>query len=338
MYSDTFDPTGNSGTGSVTSTRPDGVHAPGNKATATQSRMEEIIAGLEQPGAAISPKYFYDTRGSELFEQITRLPEYYPTRTERRIMEEFAAPMAGSVPPSSTVIELGAGNCEKALRLCETLRPSCFVAVDISDAFLHESVARLRRQLPSVDIRAVAADLAHHIELPADLPMRPRLVFYPGSSISNFDRPQALELLSRIRRLAGDDGALLIGVDLLKEVHIMEAAYNDSAGVTAAFNLNALSHVNQLVGSDFCAAHWRHHAFFNATESRIEMHLEATVETVVHWPGGERRFMRGERIHTENSYKYRREDFIELLARAGFSHAQTWHDEHRWFGVMLARP
>lgn len=329
MYTDTFDPARRSGTGDAASE---------NGTQATQRQVDEIIAGLTQPQAAISPKYFYDARGSVLFEHITRLPEYYPTRTERQIMDEFAVPMARSIPPAGTVIELGAGNCEKARRLCEALRPACFVAVDISEEFLHESVVRLRRQLPSVDVRAVAADLAHDITLPADLPQQPRLVFYPGSSISNFDRPQSLELLTRIRRLARDDGALLIGVDLVKEVSIMEAAYNDSAQVTAAFNLNILNHVNRLVGSDFCVPQWRHCSFFNATESRIEMHLQATTDTVVHWPGGERRFARGERIHTENSYKYRPEDLVELLAQAGFGHTQTWHDERRWFGVILARP
>ncbi|HUW36614.1 MAG TPA: L-histidine N(alpha)-methyltransferase [Rhodocyclaceae bacterium] len=299
---------------------------------------KEISAGLVQPGARISPKYFYDARGSELFEMITELPEYYPTRTEREIMAAHAADIGRRVGAGGTVIELGAGNCEKARDLCGLLRPARFVAVDIAAEFLQEAVERLRSAFPGLDARAVAADLTAKIVLPADLPRERRLVFYPGSSIGNFDPPQALDLLVRIRQLLDDDGALLIGVDLEKDVAVLEAAYDDAVGVTAAFNLNVLNHVNRLLGSDFDPGQWRHHAFYNAQASRIEMHLEAATEVRVRWPGGERFFAHGERIHTENSYKYRIGSFIELLNRAGFRHAETWTDERRWFAVVLARP
>ncbi|MBA3034639.1 MAG: L-histidine N(alpha)-methyltransferase [Gammaproteobacteria bacterium] len=296
-----------------------------------------IIAALLEPHARISPKYFYDVRGSALFEDITRLPEYYLTRTERAVMATHGADIARKVGAGRTAIELGAGSCEKARALCELIEPARFIAVDISAEFLHEGVAGLRAAFPALDVRAVAADLTQEIVLP-DIPRAQRLVFYPGSSIGNFAPPDALNLLVRVRHLLDDDGALLIGVDLVKDVAVLEAAYNDAANVTAAFNRNILSHINQLIGSDFDLRQWQHRAFFNAAESRIEMHLEAAADTLVRWPGGERRFARGERIHTEHSHKYRREDFVALLARAGFPQAEVWTDERQWFAVILARP
>lgn len=298
----------------------------------------EIIHGLTQAAPSLSPKYFYDARGSALFEQITVLPEYYPTRVERSIMAGHGPDIALSLGTGSTVIELGAGNCDKARALCELLAPKRFVAVDISEAFLHEAVASMRASFPDIAIQALAADLTADIALPADLPLAQRLVFYPGSSIGNFDPLQALALLSRMRGLLGDDGALLIGVDLVKDVSVLHAAYNDAAGITAAFNLNALAHVNQLIGSDFDVAQWQHVAFFNPVASRIEMHLQASTDTLVRWPGGGRSFARGERIHTENSYKYQVDDFVDLLQRAGLPRAQVWTDAQAWFAVVLARP
>jgi len=297
----------------------------------------EIIAALCAARAAISPKHFYDASGSALFERITRLPEYYPTRTERSIMETHGREIGNRIAAGATVIELGAGNCEKARTLCASIQPKCFVAVDISADFLHEAVAGLRSSFPALDVRTVVADLNDEIILPADVPAEQRLVFYPGSSIGNFDPEPALDLLRRIRRLAGDAGALLVGVDLIKDDAILDAAYNDAEGVTAAFNLNALAHLNRLIGSDFDLRDWRHVAFFNRARSRIEMHLEAVIDTRVCWPGGERLFRRGERIHTENSYKYDIEEFAVLLDRAGFKQASCWTDPRQWFAVFLAQ-
>ena len=299
---------------------------------------DEIVDGLMRKAARIAPKYFYDARGSELFGAITELPEYYPTRTERAIMAAHADDIGRRIGTGGTVIELGAGNCEKGRSLCELIHPARFVAVDISAEFLQEAAKSLRAALPELDIRALAADLTGQLVMPSDLPRQQRLVFYPGSSIGNFDPPQALDLLSRIRRLLENDGALLIGVDLEKDISVLEAAYDDAAGITAAFNLNVLSHVNRLLDSDFDPGWWRHLAFYNAGESRIEMHLEAVADVRVRWSGGERSFARGEQIHTENSYKYRIGDFIELLARAGLHRAEAWTDERRWFAVILARP
>ena len=298
----------------------------------------EIVDGLMQPLATISPKYFYDARGSALFEEITRLPEYYPTRTERAIMQRHGAEIARRLGPGRTVIELGAGNCEKARELCETVAADRFVAIDISEDFLHQSVAWLRTEMPTLEVHAVAADLSAAIVLPPEVPRERRLVYYPGSSIGNFDPPQALGLLTRMRHLLQDDGALLIGVDLRKEVAVLEAAYDDAAGVTAAFNLNVLSHLNRLIGSDFALSDWRHRAFYNAAASRIEMHLEAVADCAVNWSGGGRAFARGERIHTENSYKVDIEGFVHQLDEAGFHRSVVWTDEQRWFAVVLACP
>ncbi|MFY3384980.1 L-histidine N(alpha)-methyltransferase [Paracidovorax sp. MALMAid1276] len=299
---------------------------------------DDITHGLSQRPASISPKYFYDQQGSRLFEAITRLPEYYPTRTEHALMQQHAGDIARSVGAGRTLIELGAGNCQKARTLCQLVRPACFVGVDISADYLREAVAGLQTDLPWLDARAVGGDMTHGVQLPADIPRAGRLVFYPGSSIGNFDPPHAMELLAHMRELVDDDGGLLIGIDLPKDVQVLEAAYDDAAGVTAEFNRNVLRHVNRLIGSDFDLDQWQHRAFFNPQESRIEMHLEARADSRVRWPGGGRVFEQGERIHTENSYKYPLPVFTAMLERAGFSEAQAWTDERGWFAVVHARP
>ena len=298
----------------------------------------DLVAGLLATPASVSPKYFYDARGSELFGDITQLPEYYPTRTEQQIMATHGSAMAQQIGPVGTVIEWGAGNCAKACQLCALLAPERFVALDISVDCLQAGAEQLQAQCPAVEVQALAADLTADLTLPPDLPLERRLVFYPGSSIGNFDPPQALVLLQRMRALLGTDGALLIGIDLVKPVEVLEAAYNDAAGVTAAFNRNLLRHAHRLIGSDFGERDWAHHAFFNAERSRIEMHLKALREVVVHWPGHTRHFAQGETIHTENSHKFRLDRFSEMLAQAGFSQVQTWTDARGWYAVVLARP
>ncbi|WP_298211618.1 L-histidine N(alpha)-methyltransferase [Acidovorax sp.] len=302
------------------------------------SPTDDITHGLSQQPARISPKYFYDQRGSQLFEEITRLPEYYPTRTETALMQQHAADIVRAVGTGRTLVELGAGNCQKARTLCQLVQPACFVGVDISADFLQAAVQGLRNDFPGLDARAVSGDMTRGVTLPGDIPRTGRLVFYPGSSIGNFDPSHAIDLLAHMRELIDDDGGLLIGIDLPKDVDVLEAAYDDAAGVTAAFNRNVLTHVNRLIGSDFDEQQWQHRAFFNQGESRIEMHLEALADAEVRWPGGTRRFERGERIHTENSYKYPLEVFTGMLARAGFSKAQAWTDERGWFAVVHARP
>ena len=300
-------------------------------------RYTDITHGLCQRPARISPKYFYDQQGSQLFEAITQLPEYYPTRTENALMRHHAAAIARAVGSGRVLIELGAGSCRKARALCETVRPSCFVGVDISADFLEDSVASLQRDLPWLDARAVGGDITQGVDLPSDIPRAGRLVFYPGSSIGNFDPPHALELLGHMRELVDDDGGLLIGIDLPKDVAILEAAYDDGAGVTAEFNRNVLRHVNRLIGSDFDLAQWQHRAFFNREDSRIEMHLEAQRAVRVAWPGGQREFSAGERIHTENSYKFTPQSFADLLASAGYRDVAHWSDSRGWFSIFSAR-
>lgn len=302
------------------------------------SPTDDITRGLNQRPARISPKYFYDQHGSRLFEEITRLPEYYPTRTETALMQQHAADIARAVGVGRTLVELGAGNCQKARTLCRLVQPACFVGVDISADFLQAAVQGLRDDFPGLDARAVGGDMTQGVALPDDIPRTGRLVFYPGSSIGNFDPPHALDLLAHMRELIDDDGGLLIGIDLPKDVDVLEAAYDDAAGVTAAFNRNVLRHVNRLIGSNFDVEQWQHRAFFNQGESRIEMHLEAMADFEVHWPGGGRRFDQGERIHTENSYKYPLRVFTDMLERAGFSQAQAWTDDRGWFAVVHARP
>jgi L-histidine N-alpha-methyltransferase len=297
---------------------------------------DDLRQGLLQPQARISPKYLYDARGCALFEQITRLPEYYPTRTEAAILADARPAMARALRGCEVLIELGAGNCEKVRALCRDLRPRCFVGVDIAGDFLRQAVRRLADEFPGLHALAVQADITAPVQLPPDVPLAGRVVFYPGSSIGNFDPADALAMLRRMHGLLGPDGGLLIGIDLPKPRRWLEPAYDDAQGVTARFNLNVLRHVNTLIGSDFDEDDWVHQAFFNAEHSRIEMHLRARRALAVAWPGGARRFAAGETIHTENSYKYPLPHFQDMLAQAGFGASQAWTDARQWFAMVHA--
>ncbi|WP_139841809.1 MULTISPECIES: L-histidine N(alpha)-methyltransferase [unclassified Janthinobacterium] len=306
-------------------------------ASATPVTIAEISAGLLARDAWTSPKYLYDALGSKLFEAICALPEYYPTRTEAAIFARHGAEIAHAVGPGSTLIDLGAGNCAKAASLFPLLHPAQYVAVDISYDFLSESLSRLQQRFPHIEMTGLGLDFSSRLDLPDSVREARRLFFYPGSSIGNFAPEQATAFLRRLRANADGDGGLLIGVDLIKEDAILDAAYDDALGVTAAFNLNMLRHVNGLIGADFDVRAWQHQGFFNADENRVEMHLEARSEQVVHWKGGQRRFAKGERIHTEDSYKYTRATFVGLLEQAGFSTVQVWTDPQQWFAVIYAR-
>ena len=300
--------------------------------------MAEAEAGLLARPSRLPPKFFYDALGSRLFDAITELPEYTPTRTEAAIfaahLDEIAAAVRLAVGPDATLVDLGAGNCEKAERLLDPLAVAHYVAVDISAAHLRAALERLQRLRPQLDITGVGLDFSAALTLPAGVVAGPALVFYPGSSIGNFAPDAALRLL-RDARAAAAGGALLIGVDLVKPVDVLEAAYDDALGVTAAFNLNLLRHLNRLLGADFEVRDWHHVARFDLAASRIEMHLEARRALAVRWPGGERNFAAGERIHTEDSYKWTRDGFEALLREAGFGRIQTWTDQAGWFAVML---
>ena len=299
------------------------------------AERSEIEAGLLRAAAQASPKYLYDRLGSHLFEAITELPEYYPTRTEAAIFERHGAAMAERIGVGATLIDLGAGSCIKAAKLFPLLEPARYVAVDISVDFLHDALRRVQREHPLLDIVGLGQDFSGDLELDSDLIHDRAAFFYPGSSIGNFTPAEALAFLRRVRSRA-DGGGLLIGVDLVKPATILEPAYDDALGVTAAFNLNLLRHLNALIGSDFQPQQWRHVAFFNAADARIEMHLEARQPLTVTWPGGERHFAAGERIHTENSHKYTPARFANLLADAGFGAGQHWCDPQGWFAVFWA--
>ena len=295
----------------------------------------EIIAGLMAESPWVSPKYFYDPLGSHLFEAITELPEYYLTRTEKKLLAGHIDEIARAVGTGPTLIDLGAGNCEKAKSLLGALAPAQYVAVDISVDFLHGCLESLQLVFPRMDILGVGVDFSTALRLPEAVRDGRRLFFYPGSSIGNFTPEEALAFLKQIRRQC-HGGGLLIGVDLVKSEAVLNAAYDDALGVTAAFNLNLLRHLNALIGSDFAIADWKHHAFYNAPRSRIEMHLEAKRDVMVRWHGGGKTYDRGQRIHTENSYKYTLPDFKAMLAQAGFGRVHAWTDENEWFALCLA--
>lgn len=295
----------------------------------------ELAQGLMEARATLAPKFLYDALGSRLFDAITELDEYYPTRTEAAIFLQHAGAMAASLGQGLTLVDLGAGNGAKAARLFSVLRPRRYVAVDISVDFLRQALDGLQRSHADVEMIGVGMDFSSRLELPPEVGEGPRVVFYPGSSIGNFSPPQAEEFLARAHR-ESRGGHLLIGVDLVKDERWLVPAYDDVLGVTAAFNLNLLRHVNTRLGSDFDVRDWRHVALYDAQLSRIEMHLEARHWLRVHWRDGERSFVPGERIHTENSYKWSPEGFAALLRRAGFGVLRRWTDERGWFGVWLA--
>ncbi len=297
---------------------------------------DEIARGLRARPARVAPKYFYDLLGSRLFDAITALDEYYPTRTEAAIFAAHAQEMAAACGRGRPLVDLGAGNCAKAAALFPALAPSQYVAVDISVDFLREALAALQQRHPALPMLGLGMDFSSVLDLPTTVQGGPRTLFYPGSSIGNFTPDEALVLLRRMHAACAG-GTLLIGVDLVKDKALLEAAYDDALGVTAAFNLNLLRHVNHLLGADFDLRQWRHVALFDRAASRIEMHLEARVALSVNWPGGERRFAAGERLHTENACKYQPQGFEALLRDAGFRATRCWCDARGWFAVFAAQ-
>lgn len=296
----------------------------------------ELAAGLLKANASIAPKYFYDELGSRLFEAICELPEYPLLRTERAIFDVFMPAIADEVGRGSVLVDLGAGNCEKAESLFPWLGPSQYVAVDIAAAFLRGRLEQLAMRHPQLEVVGIAHDFTSSLQLPPPVRRAPRLLFYPGSSIGNFAPDAALRFLERTRQAAGHDGHLLIGADLVKDKRLLDLAYDDPLGVTAAFNLNVLRNVNALLESDFDVADWRHVAFFDPHSSRIEMHLEARCEVTVGWPGGARSFAAGDRIHTESSYKYTSQKLHQMLESAGYGSMRLFVDDARSFAVALA--
>jgi dimethylhistidine N-methyltransferase len=301
----------------------------------------ELTQGLCAPAASVSPKFFYNELGSSLFEAITALDEYYPTRTEAAIFKASYPQIAAAVSvrgiKNPCLIDLGAGNCAKASALIPHIEPRQYVPVDISVEFLQAAAEQVQMNFPALDIVGLGMDFSAGLKLPRQVQAHDRVFFYPGSSIGNFHPGQALDFLRHIADpKQGKACGLLLGIDLVKDTAVLEEAYDDALGVTAAFNKNLLRNLNTLLQSDFDVRQWRHVALFDREQSRIEMHLEAACDLMVSWPGHQRRFSAGERIHTECSYKYTLEGMKALLHQAGFSHVEHWTDPKQWFALFWA--
>ncbi|GIV62592.1 MAG: dimethylhistidine N-methyltransferase [Rhodothermaceae bacterium] len=296
----------------------------------------EVLDGLRQPQKTLPSKYFYDERGSLLFDEITRLPEYYLTRTELAIMTRYVAEMAACLGPRCLLVEYGSGSSLKTRILLDHLPDvAAYVPVDISRAHLEAAAARLAEEYPDLRILPVCADYTASFELPdPGVPFHRVAVYFPGSTIGNFTPEEARAFLERIAGVAGPGGGLLIGVDLRKDPVVIEPAYNDARGVTAAFNRNILVHLNRLLGTGFDPEAFAHRAFFNEDESRIEMHLVSLKDQCVRLDGETIPIRRGETILTEYSYKYTPEAFATLAESAGFRVERVWTDEARYFSVQ----
>ncbi len=296
-----------------------------------------IHTDLLAPTASISPRYFYDAMGCVLYEAITHLPEYYPTQTEIAILRDATPTIASELGIGAQLIDLGSGDSVKAAKLLLPLQCAAYVAVDIARSAITSALPKLAKIAPHVALSGVVTDFASKLDLHGTLSEAPRLFFYPGSSIGNFDPTAALEFLKRIRAhcRSGKD-ALLIGVDSVKETARLNLAYDDPLGVTAAFNLNVLRHVNALSNTNFDVAQWKHVGYFNSAAARIEMHLEAREALTVQVGVAQRRFHAGERIHTENSYKYTRQSFEAQLHSAGFKVGHYFTDVAADFHVFMA--
>jgi dimethylhistidine N-methyltransferase len=299
--------------------------------------LDDVHAGLGGTPKALSPKYFYDDRGSALFEAICELPEYYPTRTELALMRGSVAAMAASLGDNCVLIEFGSGAGVKTEVLLQALHPAAYVPVDISAAALRAAALRLAAAFPRTPVIAVCADYMQPLEIPGleAYGMARRVIYFPGSTIGNLTPGEALAFLRDARRLAGPGGAMLVGVDLKKDPAVLHAAYNDAQGVTAAFNLNLLHRINRELDADFDPAQFRHVAFYDAAAGRIEMHLESLCAQTVTVGGRRFVFAAGERLHTENSCKYAVEEFRQLAAEAGFRPQQVWVDPLHYFAVHL---
>jgi len=297
-----------------------------------------LVAALRAHPASIAPKYFYDELGAALYGAICELPEYYATRTERSIFEANRAEIANAIGAGGQFVDLGAGDGAKAEAWLPYLVPKRYVAVDIAGHALKRTLERLAPRFPDVKMTGVVTDFTSGLDLEADLTAEPVAFFYPGSSIGNFTPEDSIELLRRVQAYCArrPGSGLLIGVDTKKSRARLEAAYDDRLGVTALFNRNVLNHVNRLIGSDFDVAAFRHRAFYAEDRARIEMHLEALNDHAVTLDGAPRRFAEGERIHTENSYKYAPDEFDTLLALAGFATVRRWLDANGDFAVFWA--
>ena len=296
--------------------------------------QKEVAEGLSKSQKQLPSKYFYDEKGSDLFEQIARLDEYYLTRCEKEILQKNIKEIADYIGSDVMLIELGSGSSYKTRFLLEELSDlSTYIPVDISEEFLLKTVNRLRLEYPKISIIPVFADYTSRFELPITEGSRQKqVVFFPGSTIGNFDPQEAQEFLRNIAGITGENSEMLIGVDLKKEIDVLESAYNDQQGVTAEFNKNILAHINRQLDANFEIEKFRHKAFYNEEAGRIEMHLVSTEKQMVSVGDHEIGFEEGESIHTENSYKYSLEEFEELVAD-WYSIEKVWTDEKKYFSM-----
>ncbi len=309
-------------------------------ASEAASFREAVLEGLARRPKAVPCKFLYDARGSDLFERICGLEEYYPTRTEKAIMQAHGAAMAEAIGPRALVIEYGSGSSDKTRLLLDALEaPAGYVPIDISRSALEQAARRLARRYPALPVRPVCADYTEALTLP-DLPgpAARRVVYFPGSTIGNFEPARAGAFLARMAEAAGAGGGLLIGVDLKKSAHVLEAAYNDRAGVTAAFNKNLLRRINRELGGQFDLDRFAHRAVYDAARGCIEMRLVSRAAQAVRVDGHVVRFAAGEHVRTERSYKYAPEGFAALAARAGLHVEQVWTDDAGLFSVQLLAP
>ena len=304
-------------------------------APSTGSFLEDVLQGLSRKQKTLPAKYFYDERGSQLFEAICELPEYYPTRTELALMRECAGDMAARIGPKTLLIEYGSGSSTKTPILIDALQPAAYLPIDISREQLAHAALALADRRPELPVLAVCADYTEPFSLPNcdDLDFQRKLVYFPGSTIGNFDRDETHRFLRQIVDVVGPNGAALIGVDLKKDPAILHAAYNDAAGVTAAFNLNILARINRELGGDCALDRFRHHAFYDAALGRIEMHLMSLLPQMITIASRKFNFREGETIHTEISCKYSIEEFQRIARNAGLLAAGVWTDAKQLFSV-----
>jgi L-histidine Nalpha-methyltransferase len=327
---------GDKAMGADAAPRPAAVTLAAGAAPPSAFSMASVLAGLRQSPKEISPIFFYDEVGSRLFERICTLPEYYPTRAETQILREHAREICALLGPDALLVELGSGASVKTTLVLDQLqRPAGYMPVDISRGPLRAAAARLRAAYPRLTVLPLCLDFTGPLPAPQAEASRMAL-FFPGSTIGNFATDAAVTLLSRLRDFAGRDGALVVGVDLIKDIATLERAYNDSAGVTAQFNLNILAHLNRVYGSDFKPDDFEHAAPWVAAERRIEMHLISCRQHSVHIGRHSVCFRRGERLRTETCHKYTPASFAELLARAGWTVHKVWMDPDRLFSIHYA--
>ena len=299
----------------------------------------EVLNGLRKPQKELPSKYFYDEHGSELFDRICELDEYYVTRTETAIMEQHAGEMADLLGPNVLLIEYGSGNSAKTRILLDHLhQPAGYVPIDISEQPLMYAAKAISADYPDLEVYPVHADYTTVFEIPdIQKPVARKVVYFPGSTIGNFEPMPAKQVLERVAQVCGPDGILMIGIDLKKDPALLHAAYNDREGVSAAFNLNLLARINRELGANFQVDNFNHYAFYNPREGRMEMHLLSNQEQVVTLGYITLPFAKGESIWTESSYKYNLNEFAELAATAGFNTEHVWFDSQCWFGVLCCR-